>query len=108
MTENVANVSVVKVGEAGMVRARVVWALRRMGVLLLVLWVLYPTTADRLDYSRVTLLGFLYGAFYGLLLYGNVLLEYVKGTKENKRFTQNRVPEEYYWGNISKILFDNR
>jgi hypothetical protein len=94
--------------EGGLARARLLWALKPMGLLLLVLWVFHPATVDRIDVARVSLLGFLLGAGYGLIVFSRKLQEYTSINQLNDRDKPNRVPQEYYWGNISQTLYDNR
>lgn len=94
--------------EISLARARLIWATRPLGFVLLVLWVLHPSVAAQPDHARMALLGFLAGATYGLLIYGRSLREYLNVKQINAMQKPNRVPEEYYWGNIVQTLFDNR
>lgn len=87
---------------------RLLWATRPMGLLLMVLWVLHPATTANVDYIHLSLIGFLVGLFYGLLIYGKKLRGYIVSNTLNQRLTSNRVPEEYYWGNILQTMFHNR
>lgn len=89
-------------------KERLLWATRPMGALLLILWVLHPSTASHTDYAHMSLVAFLVGTFYGLVVYGRKLREYIVGTDKNQRHKPNRVPEEYYWGNITKTMFENK
>ncbi len=89
-------------------RERLIWALRPMGLLFLVLWVLHPASAQGGDPIHLALVGFLVGLFYGLIVYGRQLQNYIAKNNKNQRFTPNRVPEEYFWGNIAKTMYDNR
>lgn len=88
-------------------RERLIWATRPMGLVLLLLWVLHPLTVDHTDYVRMALLGFLAGTFYGLIVYGQKLREYIFINNISQRHKLNRVPEEYYWGNVIQMMFDN-
>jgi hypothetical protein len=87
---------------------RLIWATRPLGLLALVLWILHPSTTQHTDPVHMALLGFLAGIFYGLVVYGKKLQNYIVKNSQNQRFKQNRVPEEYYWGNIAQTMFDNR
>lgn len=87
---------------------RLKWAIRPMGLLFLMLWIFHPSTVDHADYVRMALLGFLAGVFYGLAVYGRKLQKYILINNQNQTFKQNRVPEEYYWGNVVQMMFDNR
>lgn len=90
-----------------MARQRMVWAMRPLGLLVLVLWVLHPSTADRVDHAHMALVGFLFGAVYGLIIYGPLLRQYLVVGQVSERQQSNRVPEEYYWGQIDTVMFDN-
>lgn len=89
-------------------RERLIWATRPLGFLLVVLWALHPASARGDDLIHLALVGFLVGLFYGLVVYGWVLRNYIFQDNKNQRFKPNRIPEEYYWGNISKTMYDNR
>lgn len=94
--------------EMSLARERLIWATRPIGLLLLVLWVLHPYTADRPVHAQIALLGFLLGAGYGLIVYGRTLRRYINVGTTNSRAQANRVPEEYYWGIIAQTLNANR
>lgn len=84
-------------------RRRLMWLVRPLGFLAVLLWVLSPGTADRVNLQPQILLGFLLGALYGVLFYAEefrrqILLQYDLG-----RERRNRVPEEYYFGSIEQI-----
>ncbi|MBI1308547.1 MAG: hypothetical protein GC129_01635 [Proteobacteria bacterium] len=100
-----ANIQRPRIGR--LARARLAWALKPLGFLVLVLWVFYPSTADRFDHTHTALLGFLFGALYGLVVYGAALRQYVQLRQPLGRLQANRVPEEYYWGKVENVLFDN-
>lgn len=89
------------------VRARLAWAVKPLGFVLLVLWVLHPNTVNRPTYTHVSLFGFVCGTLYGLAFYGQTLKRFVSLNNVHSRLRPNRVPEEYYWGNIVQVLFDN-
>lgn len=93
--------------QVSLARERMVWALRPFGLLALVLWILHPATADKLDHTHTALLGFLFGAVYGLIIYGPMLRQYLALGQSNELQQANRVPEEYYWGQIETVMFDN-
>jgi hypothetical protein len=96
-----------KPASVSLARARLVWALRPLGFLVLALWVLHPDTADRLEHTHTALLGFLFGALYGLVIYGPTLRQYIMLHQPGGRLQANRVPDEYYWGQVDAVLFDN-
>ncbi len=95
-------------GQQGFVKERLIWASKPLGLLFLLLWVLHPATASATDYLHMLLLGFLAGTGYGLVLYGAQLKSYVLVRTTSHTKTPNRVPSEYYWGNIESIMFDNK
>jgi hypothetical protein len=90
------------------VTQRLIWATRPLGLLFLLFWIFHPLTASHTDFIHMGLLGFLAGIVYGLIVYGKRLRNYIMVTNENQRLKQSRVPEEYYWGNIIKVMFDNK
>ena len=92
----------------GLAKERLIWATRPMGFLFLVLWILHPASGRGGDLIHTALIGFLVGLFYGLVVYGRELQNYIMKNGQNNRFTPNRVPEEYFWGNIEKTMYDNR
>lgn len=94
--------------KSSLAKERLIWATRPMGFLLLVLWVFHPVSAQGGDPIHLALVGFLVGLFYGLVVYGRNLQNYILRSNVNNRFKPNRVPEEYFWGNIEKIMYDNR
>lgn len=92
---------------ASLARTRIIWAMKPLGFLVLVLWILHPAIADRFDHAHTALLGFLFGAVYGLIVYGPALKQYIMLSQPTGRLQSNRVPEEYYWGRIENVMFDN-
>lgn len=100
----------VKVGgevDTGFVKERLIWASRPLGLLVLVLWVLHPATGDGAESLHLALMGFLAGTAYGLVLYGAKLKSYLTLKAASHVQTPNRVPSEYYWGSIAKVMYDN-
>lgn len=98
----------VKIGsDAGFVKERLIWASRPLGLLVLVLWILHPTTAGGTEVVHMALMGFLAGTAYGLVLYGRKLRSYITLKAANHTQTPNRVPAEYYWGSIAQVMYDN-
>jgi hypothetical protein len=94
--------------DAALVHARLWWLLRPMGALGLTLWVLHPAVSDRLGVTALALPAFLFGVAYGLVLFGHRFLPYIRLAPLTGRHQPNRVPAEYYWGEISQVLFENR
>jgi len=95
-------------GQKSFVKERLIWASKPLGLLLLLVWVFHPATAGRTDYLHMLLLGFLAGTAYGLTLYGAQLRSYVTVRTTSHSKTPNRVPSEYYWGNIESVMYDNK
>jgi hypothetical protein len=98
-----ANTAELKANAAGLARQRLFWLIRPLGFLAVLLWVLSPGTADRVNLQPQILLGFLFGALYGVLFYAEefrkqILLQYDLGRERH-----NRLPEEYYFGSIEQI-----
>jgi len=108
LAQGSSQLSLHKPAEVGLARARLIWVMRPLGFLGLLLWVLHPNTSDRFDHAHMALIGFLLGAVYGLIVYGPQLKRYVSFRQPSGRHQANRVPEEYYWGQIDSIMFDNR
>ncbi len=101
------NLSLHKPEEVGLARSRLIWVMKPFGLLGLVLWVLHPSIADRSELGAMLLLGFLFGAAYGLLLYGPRLGHYMTLKPLEPRQQTNRVPTEYYWGEVAQVMYDN-
>jgi len=108
MAESPSAPSLHKVVNSNLARSRLIWAIKPLGLVLLVLWICHPATANKLNYTHVSLLGFVCGALYGLAIYGQNLRAHISLNHSNSRLRPNRVPDEYYWGNIVQTLFDNR
>ncbi|HEX2859153.1 MAG TPA: hypothetical protein VHP58_03030 [Alphaproteobacteria bacterium] len=85
-------------------RERLLWAVRPFGFIGLVLWVLTPGVSAEGNLSAHCLQGFLLGAAYGLLVYGEQLKDYLQFRLEGGRDYKNRLPGEFYWGVIEKRL----
>jgi hypothetical protein len=93
--------------ERSLALTRLIWAMKPLGFLLLVLWVLHPAVSDRTELGTTLLLSFLLGALYGLIHYGSQLRQYLTLRALAPRQQSNRIPAEYYWGEISQIMFNN-
>jgi hypothetical protein len=90
------------------VTERLIWATKPLGLLFLLFWIFHPITVSHTDFIHMGLLGFLAGILYGIVVYGAKLRNDITINNLNQRFKQNRVPEEYYWGNVIKIMYDNK
>lgn len=102
----VANVSLG--ANTSLAKERLIWASRPMGFLFVMLWLLHPATASHTDYLHMSLIAFLVGIFYGVVVYGGRLRGYLQIVNKNKRHMPNRLPEEYYWGVITKTMYENK
>lgn len=101
------SLSLHKPEEVGLARSRLIWVMKPFGLLGLVLWTLHPGVSDRTEFGSMMLLGFLLGAVYGLILYGKELKQYLTLKPLAARQQSNRLPAEYYWGEVDKVLFNN-
>lgn len=108
LAQGANQLSLHKPDEVGLLRSRLQWVSRPLGALMLVLWVMHPAIADRPEMGGAMLTGFLLGALYGLLLYGKNLKHYLVLRPVPGRQQSNRVPSEYYWGEIFQVLFENK
>lgn len=106
MADSKPTVATAQASSGSLARARLIWVMKPLGFLTLLLWILHPATADRLDHAHTALLGFLFGAVYGLVVYGPLLQQFIRLRQPSGRQITNRVPDEYYWGEIAKVLFD--
>jgi hypothetical protein len=66
--------------------------------------VLTPGVSGAGNLSARALEGFLLGAAYGLLVYGEQLKNYLRFRLEEGRDYKNRLPDEFYWGVMEKRL----
>jgi uncharacterized membrane protein len=107
LAEGSTELSLHKPQEVGLAQARILWVMRPLGLLGLVLWVLHPGIADQTEHAHHMLLGFVMGAGYGLIVYGSLLARYLRLRPPTERQQSNRVPNEYYWGQIEQILYRN-
>lgn len=105
--KSAAPLAVHKPVNVSLARTRLIWAMRPLGFLTLMLWIFHPATADQLEHAHTALLGFLFGALYGLVIYGPTLRQYIVLQQPGGRLQANRVPEEYYWGQVETVMFDN-
>jgi hypothetical protein len=87
-----------------LMRERLLWAIKPFGFMALLLWVADPASAGRIG-GTYPLLAFVLGVLYGLAVYGPELKKLViDRLQDNTRDQRNRLPEEYYWGEIETEL----
>ena len=94
---------------AQLARERLIWAIKPFGFLGILLWILSPGTSDipAEQLTSLTLLAFLLGSGYGLLVYWTRLREYVAFRfEDNARDQKNRLPEEFYVGTIEEVRIE--
>ncbi len=86
-------------------RERMLWAIKPIGLVVLMVWVVHPATTklDVVDHN--TLLGFLLGAAFSIVLNMRVLKYFLVVRRQNTRNQRNRVPDEFYFGKIIDRLF---
>ena len=109
LASGATELSMHKPAEQGLAKARLLWALKPLGLLAIVLWVAHPgTTALPMHQLASNLmLGVVFGVLYGGVLYRETLLNHFRRNQRKGRKQYNRVPQEFYWGNITKTLYDN-
>lgn len=107
MSEAKTTVVQVKGGDTSFVKERILWAIKPLGLLVLVLWSVHPATSSAVAPLHLLLMGFLAGTAYGLVLYGRKLRSYLTLRAASQTQMPNRVPQEYYWGSIAQVMFDN-
>jgi uncharacterized membrane protein YhdT len=90
-------------------KERALWALKPLGFLYLVLWILHPgQQGDAGDMTHMALLGFILGAVYGVIMYRETLQGSLAAIHAGWKDMPNRMPILYYWGNITQVMFDNK
>ncbi len=94
---------------ARLARERLIWAIKPFGFLGIVLWILSPGTSDvpTAQLTSLTLLAFLLGSGYGLLVYWERLREYLAfRLEDNARDEKNRLPDEFYVGTVEEVRIE--
>jgi len=89
----------------GIAGERLLWAMRPLGAVMLILWVMNPDTTAKADLQYEILLGFLLGALYGIFYNYGLLTDILMTKRQNVRHVKNRLPDEFYWGKKIDILF---
>lgn len=87
------------------VRERLVWALKPIIIVCLIVWCLHPTTTKVQVVDKNAMLGFLMGAFFAIFINRKVLHYYLFQRRKNTRLRKNRVPDEFYFGDVKRMLF---
>jgi len=97
--------SIQKKNVGGIASERLLWAMRPLGAVVLILWVMNPDTTAKADLQYEALLGFLFGAIYGIFYHHDILREILFTKRQNVRHVKNRLPDEFYWGKKLNVLF---
>ncbi|MBI1363778.1 MAG: hypothetical protein GC134_07310 [Proteobacteria bacterium] len=88
---------------------RLLWLAKPLTIFGLFVWCLHPSTSEPEFVDRNAMLGFLLGAFAGLLVNAQVLKYYLFTRRTNtSKNTRNRVPDEYYFGKIKEVLYQKK
>lgn len=85
-------------------RERLLWLLKPLFTLGLVVWCLHPNTTTKDVVEQNAELGFLLGAVFGIIMHRNVFKYFLVTRRKETRHRRNRVPDEYYFGKIIKVL----
>lgn len=89
----------------GLAKKRMLWAIKPIMGVIIVVWILHPSTADAMkDATSMQLKGFLVGAVYGLIIYREEMKKFWLKRRVKNTDIKNRVPDEYYMGHIDKVL----
>ena len=91
-----------KVGNVAL--ERVIWLIKPIGLVALVVWSIHPRTAT-VDVQDNVLIALLAGALYALFIKRAVLQTFWSERFNTGRERKNRVPEEFYWGRVKRVLF---
>jgi hypothetical protein len=83
---------------------RMLWAIKPILGVIIVVWIIHPSTATTKDLPTMELKAFLAGAIYGLVIYRESIKKFWLGQRLKATDIKNRVPEEYYMGHIEKVL----
>ena len=87
-------------------KERSIWLLRPVMAVCVVVWAFHPTTALTENLREHILLGFLLGALFGIVLNLGIYRYYLFTRRLNTTNRHNRVPDEYYFGHVKKVLYD--
>lgn len=85
---------------------RALWVFRPVALVAMVVWCLHPSTTFHQVVERNIMLGFLFGATYGIVLNRKILHYYLVIRRKEKRSLRNQVPDEYFFGKVIEVLDD--
>ena len=83
---------------------RFVWLIKPIGLVFLIVWSIHPHTAT-VGVEDNVLLAVLMGALYALFIKRETLKLFWAGRFNTGRERKNRVPDEFYWGQVKQVLF---
>lgn len=86
-------------------RERSIWLLKPITLVLIVIWCFYPSQDMMQQLEGNIMLGFLLGSVAGILIKISDLKYYLYTRRKNTVERKNRMPDEYYYGKIKKVLF---
>lgn len=86
-------------------RERLLWVIKPIGAVSLVVWCFHPSTSTKAMTDSNSLLGFLLGAVLAIFIYREQLEYFLVSRRKTDRDSRNRVPEEFYFGEIKQRLF---
>ena len=86
-------------------RERSLWLLKPVTLVLIVLWCFYPSKNMMQSLDGNVMLGFLLGSVAGIIIKFPDLKYYLYTRRKNTENRKNRMPDEYYFGKIKKVLF---
>jgi hypothetical protein len=107
---NTPNQSIDRRSQTGqLARERLIWAIKPFGFLAIVLWILTPATTDEgARIENLMLLAFILGGIYGVGFYYQNLKYYLVQRQQSGRNTRNRMPDEYYWGQVAEVRLSRK
>ena len=86
-------------------RERSLWLMKPVTLVLIVIWCFYPSKDMMQSLDSNVMLGFLLGSVAGIIVKFSDLKYYLYTRRKNTENRKNRMPEEYYYGKIKKVLF---
>lgn len=86
-------------------RERSIWLLKPITLVLIVIWCFYPSKDMMQTLDANVMLGFLLGSVAGIIVKFSDLKYYLYTRRKNTVERKNRMPDEYYYGKIKKVLF---
>lgn len=88
----------------GLAKQRLLWAIKPILGVIIIVWILHPSTATDPHTGKMQLKAFLVGAIYGLVFYRETIKQFMNKQKLATTERKNRIPDEYYIGHIEKVL----